>query len=247
MAQYVITDADIWAGSYEFSCYTASVKTDVTVAEVDFTTMCSGGWSTVKGGLKTWTAEIEGFNDLDESGGSSIDSRNWSQLGSNDPWGMTHTTAADAGVCYFGNGLLSSVYPQGPEVGAAGKLSAKWAGSSAFVRGQVAVNGAKTTTGTGTILDFGTTPTTSMKVYAAVWVTAISGTSSPTITVKVQSDDNSGMSSATDRITFSAVTAIGAQWATPISFPSGERYWRMSWTVSGSSPSLTTVGMIGIQ
>lgn len=247
MAQYVITDADLFAGSYEFSCYTASVKTDVSVAEVDFTTMCSAGWTAVKGGLKSWTAEIEGYNDQDDATLASIDSRNWSQLGANDPWGMTHTTAADAGVAYFGNGLLSSVYPQGPEVGAAGKLSAKWAGTSAFVRGQVAVNAARTTTGTGTILDFGTTPTTSMKVYAAVWVTAITGTSTPTITVKVQSDDNSGMSSATDRITFTAITAVGAQWAVPITFPASERYWRMSWTVTGSSPSLTTVGMIGIQ
>lgn len=247
MAQYVITDADIFAGSYEFSCYTASVKTEVQVAEVDFTTMCSGGWKAVKGGLKNWSAEVEGFNDLDESGGSSIDKRNWSQLGSTDPYGICHTTAADGGVCYFGNGLLSSVYPQGPEVGAAGKLSAKWAGSSAFVRGQVAVNGAKSSTGSGTALDFGASLSTSMNVYAAIWVTAISGTGTPTITVKVQSDDNSGFTSATDRITFSAVTAIGAQWATPIAWVSGERYWRMVWTVSGTTPSLTTVGMIGIQ
>jgi hypothetical protein len=247
VAQYVIADADIFAGSYEFSCYTASVKADVSVAEVDFTTMCSGGWSAVKGGLKTWNVDLEGFNDQDQSGGSSIDSRNWAALGTIEPWGMTHTTAADAGIAYFGNGLLSSVYPQGPEVGAAGKLAAKWAGSSAFVRGQVAVNGAKTATGNGTTLDFGTTPTTSMKVYGAIWVTAISGTGTPTITVKIQSDDNSGMTTPTDRITFSAVTAIGAQFATPITFVAGERYWRMVWTVSGSSPSLTTVGMIGIQ
>lgn len=247
MAQYVIADADIFAGAYEFSCYTASVKTDVSVAEVDFTTMCSGGWSTVKGGLKTWTAEVEGFNDLDGSGGSSIDSRNWGQLGSNDPWGLTHTTAADGGVCYFGNGLLTSVHPQGPEVGAAGRLAAKWAGSSAFVRGQVAVNDTLDGTDDGTTLDFGASLATTMKVYAAIWVTSVGGTGTPTVTVKVQSDDNSGFTSATDRISFSAVTAIGAQWATPIAFPSGERYWRMTWTVSGTNPLLTTVGMIGIQ
>jgi hypothetical protein len=209
--------------------------------------MCSGGWSAVKGGLKTWNVEIEGFNDQDDATLASIDSRNWSQLASNDPIGITHTTAVDAGVAYFGSGPLVSVYPQGPEVGAAGKLAVKWAGNSPLVRGQVAVNGAKTTTGNGTTLDFGTTPTTSMKVYGAIWVTAITGTGTPTITVKIQSDDNSGMTTPTDRITFTAATAIGAQFATPITFVAGERYWRMVWTVSGSSPVLTTVGMIGIQ
>ena len=68
----------------------------------------------------------------------------------------------------------------------------------------------RTTSGlTGTAVAM-TGPNASQRAYAALCVTAASGTN---LVVKVQSDDNSSFTSATDRITFSTVSATGWQYS----------------------------------
>ena len=85
-------------------------------------------------------------------------------------------------------------------------------------------------------------------LYGILHCTAVSGTNTPTITVKIQSDSTDAFSSASDRITFTAKTAIGSQWATKVSADTiTDNYWRASWTVSGTNPSLTVHCIAAIQ
>ena len=42
-------------------------------------------------------------------------------------------------------------------------------------------------------------------------------------------------------------TGIGYQSANPVAGPITDQYWRVSWTISGSTPSFTFVVSLGIQ
>jgi hypothetical protein len=67
------------------------------------------------------------------------------------------------------------------------------------------------------------------------------------MTLRVESDDNAGFTSATTRLTLTAMTARGGQWASLVGPVATDTYWRAAWTVSGTSPSLVTRVCIGIQ
>jgi len=103
---------------------------------------------------------------------------------------------------------------------------------------------ARTTSGTGTITYVGDV-SSGQKAYAALHVIAASG-SSPTLDVAVQSDGDSSFGSPTDRITFSQASAVGAEWKSA-SGAISDSYWRVSYTIGGSSPSFTFVVVFGIR
>lgn len=83
-------------------------------------------------------------------------------------------------------------------------------------------------------------------LYAALHCWAADGTT-PTLDVKVQSDDNSGFTSAVDRVTFSQLTDIGSEWATPVAGAITDDYWRVHYTLGGTSPDFTFAVLLGIQ
>lgn len=123
------------------------------------------------------------------------------------------------------------------------RLSAE--GVSEMVRGTVMNNSALTATGTGTARQLGAV-TADQKVYAAMHVTAVSGTN-PTLDMVLQSDDAEGMASATSRITFAQATAITSEWLTADG-PITDDWWLPSFTVGGTdTPSFTVILVVGIQ
>ena len=101
-----------------------------------------------------------------------------------------------------------------------------------------------TATGNGTSQQLGAV-TSAQKVYAAIHIWSISGTSTPTITVKIQSDDNSSFTSATDRITFTAATAIGSQYKATAGAIT-DTYWRANYTITGTNPIFAIAISCGI-
>ena len=82
-------------------------------------------------------------------------------------------------------------------------------------------------------------------VYASIHVWSVAGTSTPTLTAKIQSDDNSSFTSATDRITMSSATAITSEYKSQAGAITDD-YWRVNWTVSGTSPIFKAIVSIGI-
>ena len=140
---------------------------------------------------------------------------------------------------------LQYVPLQGPPGGLAmAKVSGKTS-TGPIIRGTLMHSGAvaRTASGTGTARQLGAV-SSSQKVYAALHVLSASGTT-PSLTVKVQSDNAVGFPSATDVITFSAATAVGSQWGSTAGALTDD-WWRVSYTISGTSPSFLFAVTIGI-
>ena len=72
------------------------------------------------------------------------------------------------------------------------------------------------------------------------------GEIAPFSVTKSQSDDNSSFTSPTDRITFSNITAIGADYQSAAGAIT-DTYYRLNYTISGTSPSFSIHATIGIE
>jgi hypothetical protein len=112
-----------------------------------------------------------------------------------------------------------------------------------LIRGTVDTASTIAATGSSTGAQLGAVSAT-QRVWAVVHFLTAGGTT-PSITVKVQSDNNSGFTSPTDRITFTAATTKGGQFGSAVGAITDD-YWRATWTVSGTNPSFQTRIIIGI-
>lgn len=98
----------------------------------------------------------------------------------------------------------------------------------------VLASGALTTTGTSAAIDVNGAGT----LRAQVQVSAVSGTT-PSVTVTIQTSHDAGSTDAW-RTAGAAFTAITAAGNSPWQSFAVDRYVRVSYTVSGTTPSLTT-------
>jgi hypothetical protein len=130
-------------------------------------------------------------------------------------------------------GYFSQVTKLAGDVGALGMTSFQTKASDPPIIGVVgAPLVSRTTAGlTGTAIAL-TGPTATQSLYACLHVTAAAGTN---LVVKVQSDDNGGFSSATDRITFSTMSAVGSQWSSVAGNLSTETHWRITCTIASGT------------
>ena len=113
------------------------------------------------------------------------------------------------------------------------------------IQGTILGTGAKTATANGTGRQF-TAPTATKSIFAALHVLSVSGTT-PTLDVVITSDDNSGFTSATTRLTFAQKTAVGSEFLTAAGPFAGETWWRAQWTIGGTgTPTFSVVIVFGI-
>lgn len=113
------------------------------------------------------------------------------------------------------------------------------------VRSKLLATGAKAATFTGTGVQIAGGVPSGKKLYAGLHVTAVSGVA-PTLDVVLQSDDNAGFLSPTTRITFPTKSAVGAQFATPITGPITDDRFRMVGTLGGTTPNFTVLGWFAV-
>lgn len=245
MAATVLTNCAIYAAQADLSGRSNRVALEAEAEEVESTTFGDGGFRSYVGGLKTTTAEIEGyFEALDAT---YPDDRLWTDLGVSD---VPHTISEPGGAlgdpCYFFRSMRAK-YGVGGSIGDLLGFTGSAGGSNSegLVRGTIlnSAASAKTATGSGTAYQLGAV-TSTQHVYAALHVLSISGTSTPTLTVRLQSD-TSGFPSATTQTTFTAATAIGSEWKS-VAGPITDDYWRADWTISGTNPSFLFVLAVGI-
>ena len=156
---------------------------------------------------------------------------------------MCPTAGAAGAVVYFGR-AYSTNYKLLGGVGEVAPFEVSAEGSGRLVRGRMLTLGTVNATGNGSAVSY-QAATTTQYVYGQLHVYSISG-SGAAVTVKIQSDDNSGFTSATDRITFAAKSATGYEWATPVVGAITDTYWRATYTVSGSSPIIGLAVAVGI-
>ena len=241
MAKFVFNDGKVFSGGYDLSDHVTSVNLEIMSEELDATTINSGGFRERLGGLKDSTLQLDGFY---EAGANKPDALLGASVGNE----LIVTTVPDAGVgntAYFMKSRLFS-YQMFGTVGEIAPFSiTKSQSDDEVVQGKIEIDGALTATGNSTGVQLGAVGSTE-KIYVAIHCTAVSGTSTPTVTFKLQSDDNASFTSPTDRITFSNITAIGADYQSAAGAITDD-YFRLNYTISGTSPSFSIHATIGIE
>lgn len=244
MALFVLDNVRLFAGGCDFTSRSNKVELSVDYEEKDATNFGSGGWKEVLAGLASSALGAEGQWEAGDE--TMVDNSVWSAIGSVGGWTVCPDGAAVGDVAWLGQ-ALESQYKVGGQVGDIASWNAVFAGAWPVARGKVAhpPGTARTATGSGTAIQLGAV-SAGQYIYANLNVLSVAGTDDPDITVKIQSDNAEGFSSATDQITLTAATAVGGQ----ISRTAGaitDDWWRAQWTITGTDPSFLFVVSFGIQ
>lgn len=239
MATQTLLDCKVFLGGYNLSGYHNSIDMSYGAEMLDDTVFGTSGTRSSKPGLKTF--EFNGSIFWDDT----IDGIVYNRIGaarevmSFSPDG---NTLGDRG--YTIRAVNGKYNPLSGEVGAL--IQSEFSGASAntpLVRGAVMIPlGARTLTGNLTGVQLGAISAV-QRLYAGLHVVAASGTT-PSLTVRLQSSTTLG-GVYTTRLTLTAMTAIGGQWA-ELAGPQTDQYWRADWTISGTTPSFNVFLVAGI-
>lgn len=240
----VLMDARIYLESADLTGWSNKVETSPSAADEDVTTFASGGWKQRTGGELDTDVSLEGF--FEQLDVSRPDDMFWANLGSNQAALTVVPTSGAAGVVTYLSRVQVMDYKPGGAVGKVLPFSASLKGNWPFVRGLIMhpQGTARTATGTGTGFQLGAV-TAAQRMYACLHVLSVAGTSTPTITVSLQSSVDNTFSSPTTRITFAADTALDGQ-ALSLLGAVTDQWWRAAWTISGTTPSFLFAVSAGI-
>lgn len=242
MATFVLTDGRLFLDGYDFSSHTQSMTLDLSADDIDVTPINSGGFRSRIAGLQDASLTANGFF---EAGDGKPDALLGISAGA-EIIGTVSATSSAGDIAYFLKSRQFS-YSIGGAIGDAMPFSINNSNSSdRAVRGTIMVDDSANLTATGNSdgRQLGAV-TSSQSVFVAAHVVSVSGTSTPTLTLKVQSDDNASFTSATDRITLTDFTAAGAQYS-KLAGAITDDYWRINYTLSGTSPSFKCFITVGI-
>lgn len=223
-------NAKVLMNGADLSAYFSKVNSKGSAETAEVSTLGATSKAYIPG-LKDSTMSVDGYWSGDVGG---VDEYLSARIGSTTIW--TVVFSADAlGARGYGASTVETTYEIGAEIGGAVSVSAE--GQATVGPEPVVVLNplsAKTATGTGTQVDNTTSTANGSASY--LHVTAISGTSSPSLAAKVQ--HSSDGSTWADLAVFSTVTAAGAS-ERIASTGTVNRYMRATWTLTGTSPSFT--------
>lgn len=258
MAIQPINNATVLFGGVDISGDTNMLQLGAVVETKDSTTFTTNGWRTHVGVLKDASWNFSGFRQNTAEPDSIFYNPSTADPGAvlagttnaTLPVVATITNPLVEGDIAFGMRCMRQQIAPTNRVGELAGYSLSLKGDAPMVRGRILGSVvAAVATGTTTGFEVGAVSAT-QKLYASLHVTSIS-TVGDTLDVIVESDVDGLFGSPTTRITFSqVVSATGthtAQWAIPIAGAITDTFYRLSYTIAGSSPSFSFVGFIGIQ
>jgi len=249
MATQVLTDVRAYVGGLDATGQTNQLAMEATAVALDATTFGSGGWMARAGGLKDAKVTLSGFAISGSIPGlAQADDEFWADLigGVSVPAIFVPTSGAVGSLAYLGR-WLDVNYKRFGKVGELDPFELTANGDCVISRGTVMhpQGTARTTTGNGTALQLGAISAT-QKLYAVLNVLSITGTT-PSLTVAVQSNVDNTFGAPTTRGTFTAVTTtVGAPAMIVVSGPVTDTWWRVTWTIAGTSPSYLFAAAAGI-
>lgn len=192
-----------------------------------------------------WMAE--GYYEAGDA--SKPDDLFWATRRTLDPWTAAPFGDSDlaAGSLMYLNRVLRADSSFGGAVGDVDEWSMSGKSTWPLCRGKCGHPSgvARSATGTGTIIQLGAVAA-NKRVYANLHVLSATGTT-PSITVKVQSAALVGFGSPTDRLSFAAKTAAGGEALRSDGTAITDQFWRVSYTVSGTTPSFLFLVAFGIE
>lgn len=244
MAKFVLTNVRLFAAGADLTGNSNKVEISAELEDKDVTSFGSNGWKELLGGLASSSFSCEGQWEAGDPG--KVDDVSWSRLGDVDPWSAGPVGAAVGDLAYFTAALRSS-YGLGDAVGEVAPWSGEALSSWPLVRGQVAhpPGTARTATGSGTGMNMGAL-STGQRLYAALHVLSVAGTSTPTITARIESDVDNTFSTPATQLSFAAATAVGGQVLRTDGTAITDAWQRVAWTITGTSPSFMFVVALGI-
>ncbi|GAB1642530.1 hypothetical protein [Krasilnikovia sp. MM14-A1259] len=250
----VLKNVRLFTGGVDLTGRSNKISLEPEYEEKDITTFGSVDtstgdlWKELMAGLGSGKLTASGFNEAGDS--SKVDDSRWAALGGLDAWTVGPTDGNVGSIAYL-VGALQGNYQFGGSPGDVAPWSASMATSLPVARGGILhpPGTARTATGTGTIVDLSTVGMSSIPsgkgLYASLHVLSVSGTSTPSLTVAVQTAASVGFGSPTTQITFPAYTAIGGE-RRVLAGPITDGYARVSYTISGTTPSFLFVCAVGI-
>lgn len=242
MSKLVLLNTRLFVAGADLTGVTNKAEIQTEVEAKEATTFGSAGSKEFLGGLVSSSINAEGFFEAGDAG--KVDDGAWALRGATGPVSICPQAATDGALVYFTNALETGYTLLG-QVGELAPYKVSATGTWRVVRGTIGhpVSTSRTATGNGTAMQLGAV-STSQQLYANLHVLSASGTT-PSLTVKVQSDDNSGFTTPIDRLTFTAATAVGGQCAR-LAGPLTDTYYRVTWTISGTTPSFQFVCAVGV-
>lgn len=244
MAIQYWNDLSILVGAREMAGNAKNCVLGTTVQPLDTTPLSTTGWTTLIGGNKSGTVSMDFMADFAAAG---QDELLYPYLGVTDVATSFITASADGSTAYLARTLPLSYTPIEGEPGALamGRLTGQ-SSTGPVVRGTLMhpPATARTSSSTGTARQLGAVSAT-QRMYAALHVLSVAGTSTPTLTVSLHSDNAVGFPTTTSRIAFSAATTVGHQFSSAAGAITDD-WWRVSWTISGTNPSFLFALTCGI-
>jgi hypothetical protein len=241
MSKLILADQVAFLDGYKISSQANTMAMDMGLDAPECTTFASNANREYTPGLKTMGGSMAGFFDQ-----SAADAHMFNNLGAAQSIVTIGPQNGTAGSpVYFLKALETAYTPLTGNVGdlVGFSLGFNNKGSPGVVRGTLMLNTAAIAgSGNSTGRQLGAVGAT-QKVYGALHVTGITG--SPSLVVKAQSDDNSGFTSATDRLTFATMTDVGTDWQ-ELAGAITDDYWRINYAFSGSG-SIDVVVSLGIK
>lgn len=244
MGKQVLLDCRLFSPGADLSGASNKIELSSEIEDKDTTNYRSAGWKEVIGGLGS--AEISGEGQWEAGDPSLVDNASWADLGGRGPYTVCPNDSVVGALTYFTYGMRAD-YKLGDAVGEVAPWTGTVKSSWPLVRGQIGhpPGTARTATGTGTALNLGAIPL-GKRLYAALHVLSAAGTT-PSITARIESDDASGFTTPTTQLTFAAATAAGGQILRGDGTALADTYYRVAWTISGTTPSFMLAVSLGIR
>lgn len=226
MSTSIVNDALLIVDDFDISGQSNTVGLDYE-AESHDETVFGDDTRKNKGGLDTVGISAEGFFDPD------MDSDLFSDIGVQDKLLTVAIGKAVGDVAYNCRVLVGSYTPLDAAVGELASYTLEASASNTMQRGQILFkNDAVTATGSGSTLNAGAAATS---ITAILHVYSASGTT-PTLDVDIESDSSDDFTGLeTTQISFTQATGRTAERKTAGS--TSDTWWRISYTIGGSSPS----------
>jgi hypothetical protein len=244
MAKTVLTGCRIFAGGADLTGASNKCELSVEAEDKDVTTFDSDGWKESIGGLKSGTVSGSGYWEAGDDG--KVDDETWADLGDAAvPFTVAPVAATVGSLAYVAKTFRKNYKLLG-QVGDVAPWEAEASSNWPVARGLVfhPPGTARTSSGTGTGAELAAVAS-GQALYAALHVLSVSGTDTPTLTVVVESDVDADFEDPQTVATFSDATAISSQILRSTT-ANTDTYYRVTWTVSGTSPSFQFVCSLGV-
>lgn len=236
MTTIALLDVASYVDGHDFTGDSNSTTLTLGRAPLDRTTFRSGGWTTLRGGLRTAEFAQRGFWAADTD---SVDASAFNALGSTE---RVHTMAPSeqvGGVAYMWRAQAFTYNALEGDIGqlAGFTLNSQGADTVGVVRGKLAV--VPFDQSTLTAITYGTTGTAGAPIelpavdddpaqhlYATVHVLGTPGT---TVTLELESDTTEDFDDTPEvQATIGPLTAAGGTWVTPVAGPITDTWWRVN-------------------